>query len=57
MLKSLRVALLALCLPGLAHADQPAFTPAQRLEIVKIMREALKADPTILRDAVGALQA
>jgi len=33
------------------------FTPAQRAEIVQIVREALKADPSILRDAVGALQA
>jgi protein-disulfide isomerase len=33
------------------------FTPAQRAEIVEIMRAALKSDPTILRDAVQALQA
>jgi protein-disulfide isomerase len=46
----------ALCLSGLAaRADE--FTPAQRAEIVKIMREALKQDPSILRDAVAALQA
>ncbi len=32
------------------------FTPAQRAEIVVIMREALKRDPSILRDAVIALQ-
>ena len=38
-----------------ARADQ--FTPAQRDEIVRIMRDALKQDPTILRDAVEALQA
>lgn len=33
------------------------FTPAQRSEIVAIMREALTKDPSILRDAVMALQA
>ncbi len=33
------------------------FTAAQRAEIVAIMREALKQDPSILRDAVVALQA
>jgi protein-disulfide isomerase len=38
-----------------ASADQ--FTPAQRAEIVRILRDALKSDPSILRDAVAALQA
>ncbi len=33
-----------------------SFTPQQRLEIIDIIRGALKADPSILRDAVGALQ-
>jgi protein-disulfide isomerase len=33
------------------------FTPAQRAEIVGIVRDALKGDPSILRDAVVALQA
>jgi protein-disulfide isomerase len=33
------------------------FTPAQRTEIVSILRDALKQDPSILRDAVIALQA
>ncbi|HEY7578264.1 MAG TPA: DsbA family protein [Acetobacteraceae bacterium] len=58
MLRIRRIALLcaALCLSGLgATADE--FTPAQRAEIVKIMRDALKQDPSILRDAVAALQA
>jgi protein-disulfide isomerase len=32
------------------------FTPEQRAAIVDILREALVADPTILRDAVTALQ-
>jgi protein-disulfide isomerase len=34
-----------------------SFTPAQRAEIVAIVRDALKQDPSILRDAVAALQA
>jgi len=33
-----------------------AFTPAQRAEIVRILREALKRDPSILRDAVEAMK-
>lgn len=32
------------------------FTPAQRAEIVQILRDALKQDPSILREAVAALQ-
>ena len=32
------------------------FTPAQRTEIVAVLREALKQDPSILRDAIMALQ-
>jgi protein-disulfide isomerase len=45
----------ACLLTGSAVADQ--FTPAQRAEIVQILRDALKKDPSILRDAVAALQA
>ncbi len=40
---------------GAARAD--GFTPAQRAEIVRIVREALKQDPTILKDAIEAAQA
>jgi protein-disulfide isomerase len=40
---------------GPVRAD--VFTPAQRAEIVRIVRDALRQDPTILRDAVAALQA
>lgn len=41
-----------------AHAaDPPAFTQAQRAEIVAIVRQAMQSDPSILRDAVTALQA
>jgi protein-disulfide isomerase len=53
-----RVMMLALSaglLLGRAHA-QP-FTPVQRAEIVQIVRDALKRDPSILRDAITALQA
>ncbi|GGJ15763.1 DsbA family protein [Neoroseomonas lacus] len=39
------------------RAMAQAFTEAQRAEIVAIMRDALARDPTILREAFGALQA
>ena len=45
----------ALLLPGVSRAAE--FTPAQRAEIISIVRNALKKDPSILRDAVAALQA
>jgi protein-disulfide isomerase len=47
---------IAVCLP-LATVHAGEFTPAQRAEIVQIMRDALKQDPSILRDAVNAVQA
>lgn len=41
-----------------ALADQAAqFSPAQRAEIVAIVRDALKTDPSILGDAILALRA
>jgi len=40
-----------------AHAQNVAFSPEQRQQIIKIVRDALKSDPSILRDAVVALQA
>lgn len=40
-----------------AHAADGSFSPAQRAEIVEIMRNALKTDPTILSDAISSLQA
>ncbi len=52
--------LLAALLPGMARAAEPsppAFSPAQRAEIVQIVRGALKADPSILREAIASLQA
>ena len=50
---------LALCLLALAPFTALAaeFTPAQRAEIVEILREALRKDPSILREAVAAIQA
>jgi protein-disulfide isomerase len=56
-----RLTALMLALTALAATPRPAaadsFNPAQRAEIVAIMRDALKRDPSILRDAVMALQA
>ncbi len=52
--------LLALAVTLPARAGDPAasgFTPAQRAQIVAILRQALTSDPSILRDAVTALQA
>ena len=51
---------LLLCLAFLLAGFRPAladgFTPAQRAEIINIVRDALKRDPTILRDAFVELQ-
>jgi protein-disulfide isomerase len=44
-------------LAGISRAGAQGFTGAQRAEIVKIVRDALKQDPSILREAVIALQA
>ena len=38
------------------QAPRSSFTPAQRAEIVEILRNALRTDPSILRDAVMVLQ-
>ncbi len=54
---ALLLALLAAAASARAADPPPAFTPAQRAEIVAIVRDALVRDPTILRDAVTALQA
>jgi protein-disulfide isomerase len=42
--------------PG-SSAESGVFTPQQRAAIVDILRQALKSDPSILRDAVTAMQA
>ncbi len=54
---ALAAALMVAGAVSVAHAGVDAFTPAQRAEIVQIMRQALQQDPSILRDAIGALQA
>jgi protein-disulfide isomerase len=51
------LALLALAPPAAAEAPGGAFTPAQRAEIVGILREALRQDPSILREALAGLEA
>jgi protein-disulfide isomerase len=58
MLKRLLLCLAAVLLlsPPLT-AMAAGFTPQQRAEIVDILRDALKRDPSILRDAITALQA
>ena len=53
----LALALIAGPLATSAAARSDSFTPQQRAEIIAIMRDALKKDPSILRDAVNALQA
>ena len=47
---------LTLILSGLTSASAETFTAAQRAEIVTIVRDALKSDPSILRDAFLELQ-
>ena len=47
---------LALLLAGPRPAAAQGFTPAQRAEIVAILRDALRTDPSILRDAFVELQ-
>jgi protein-disulfide isomerase len=49
--------LAAVALLPVATTRAAEFTAAQRAEIVQILRDSLKQDPTILRDAVVALQA
>jgi protein-disulfide isomerase len=55
LLRVTRLLLLMVLTASVAQAAE--FTPAQRAEIVAIVRDALKQDPSILRDAVVALQA
>lgn len=50
------LALSALAAPMTARAQGSLFTPAQRAEIVEILREALRQDPAILRDALMGLE-
>jgi hypothetical protein len=50
-------AILLLAALGALPARAADFTPQQRAEIVDIVRDAMRQDPSILRDAVTALQA
>jgi len=49
-------AIASLTLAAPAHA-QNSFSPEQRNEIVEIVRNALKTDPSILSDAISAIRA
>lgn len=49
--------LLALLLLLTTQATAEQFTPAQREEIVTVLRQALARDPSIMRDALAAVQA
>lgn len=48
---------LGLLLGGVRPAHADSFTPAQRQEIIEIVRQALKTDPSILSDAILSLRA
>ena len=53
----LAAALLASLAASPCASAQGALTPAQRAEIVGLLRDTLRRDPSILRDALAALQA
>ncbi len=57
MIRALAFAIAVSLSASPAIAADTAFTPAQRAEIVSIVRDAMKADPSILREAVVSLQA
>jgi protein-disulfide isomerase len=46
----------ALLLLGAGMAQAQQMTPAQRAEVIQIVRDALVKDPSILRDALASLQ-
>jgi hypothetical protein len=52
----LHLAALLLALLLAAPALAQGFTPEQRAEILSILREALRTDPSILRDALAGLE-
>jgi protein-disulfide isomerase len=51
------ILVLAIAIGAASAARADEFTPAQRAEIVQILRDALKRDPSILRDAIAAMNA
>ncbi len=60
MMKRFLLAAMLLSAPlfsSAGHSQTNSFTPQQREEIVRIMRDALVRDPTILTEAVAAAQA
>ena len=57
VLSVLAALLLGLATPAFAEGlASQHFTPEQRAEIIEVVRAALKADPSILRDAISVLQ-
>lgn len=56
MRATLALLLLTAFLDGRPAAAQP-FTPAQRAEVAAVLRDALRSDPSLLRDAIRAMQA
>lgn len=55
-MRRIALLLILLCLPAAGVLAQ-GFTPAQRAEILDILREALRSDPSILREALSGLEA
>jgi protein-disulfide isomerase len=53
----LTVGALTGCAAKASTGTPAAFTPAQRAQVVQIVRDALEKDPSILREAILALQA
>ena len=55
MMRLIMAAALALGLAGGAFA-QPGLSPEQRAEVLQILRQALREDPSILRDALAGME-
>jgi len=55
--RALQAFALAALLAWVSPAAAEGFTPGQRQEIIGILRDALKQDPSILREALEALEA
>jgi protein-disulfide isomerase len=53
----LAAATMAACAAKAHPVSTPGFSPQQRAQIVAVMRDAMKKDPGILRDAIVAVQA
>jgi protein-disulfide isomerase len=47
----------AVVMLGAAQVSAASLTPDQRAEVVQLLRDTLRSDPSILRDAIAALQA